>query len=296
MERIAIVGLGLMGASLGLALKKRGYRGEVVGFARDPAKAKRALARGVADRVTSDLAEAVSGAGVVVLCTPVLTIPRVLAGCRDALRPGAVVTDVGSTKSEVQRQALRLLRGRSAVFVGSHPIAGSEKQGLGAARVDLYEDAAVIVTPPPAASPEAVRRVCRLWEQVGGRVAVMPAGAHDAILARTSHLPHLVSVALARAVARPPGPERVGGCCGSGFRDVSRLAEGSPDIWVDILATNRTAIVAELKAVERELAACRRLLQAGDPAGWARYLEKGRFARRSLLEKRASSTQERGCV
>jgi prephenate dehydrogenase len=285
MKRIAILGLGLMGASLGLALKKRLPSLHVVAYARRQATRDAALAEGVADVVLDRPAEAVRDADVVVLCVPIMTMPSLLEECAEGLKPGCIVTDVGSTKADLAQRLTPMLKGTQAVFIGSHPVCGSEKQGLEEGDPDLYEGAVVVVTPTEDQPEEAVTRLTGLWEQAGSVVRLMTPLRHDQILARTSHLPHMAAVLVAAAVAREDVAE-VGAFCGNGFQDTTRIAEGSPDIWRDIAESNEDALLGELQALRMELDAMTQMLSNHDYEQLHRYLETVRTQRQTLLASR----------
>jgi len=240
---IAILGLGLMGASLALALRKRGYAGRIVAFARKETTRREALARGIVDEAFADPDAAVAAASLAVLCAPIRACVELAADVAPALRPGTLVTDVGSTKGWLCRQMAGVLP--AGAFVGSHPIAGSEKQGLEAASADLYENALTVVAAAPDASAEAVERVAALWRSAGSRTCRMEPEDHDRLLARTSHLPHVAAAALAKAIGRDCA-DQVGAFCGTGFYDSTRVASGSIDMWHDILMTNAPAVAEEL--------------------------------------------------
>jgi len=283
MKRVAILGLGLMGGSLGLALKARGVR--VAGYARRAPVRDQALEMEAVDEAFSDPARAVEGASVVVVCVPVLSTAALLKSCRAHLAPGALVTDVGSTKAEIVRAARAILRRSSATFLGSHPIAGSEQQGLAAARADLYERAVVVLTPVGGEPSGAAKRLERFWTSVGARTVRLPPRTHDRIMARTSHLPHLVAAALSVAVGRSPQPPGLRDFCGTGFRDTTRIAEGAPDIWMDILQSNRKAIAMEVRAFERQVGLVARWLETGRDASLRAFLEQGRADRKALAAR-----------
>lgn len=280
-KRIAVLGLGLMGGSLGLALRARGGV-TVAGYARRKATLDRALELGAVDEAHTDPRTAATGAHAVVVCTPVLSIPALVRDIRAVLPAGAVVTDVGSTKSDIVREAGAALAGSGAVFVGSHPMAGSERTGIEAARADLYADAVVAVTPGTDAAPEAEARVRALWESVGARVVRLDPAEHDRLVARTSHLVHLVASLLVGTVGRNalPGVELF---CGPGFRDTTRVASSSPEVWDDIVRTNPEAILGELRAFEALLDALAARIEARDFEAVRGLLEKGRALRARLL-------------
>ena len=273
-----------MGASLGRALRGKGVR--VVGYNHSPANARTALERGAVDAVAATPEEAVAGATMVVLAAPVLANIGFADDIAGALAEGAVVTDMGSTKGEFCRRVAEAHPGMC--LVGSHPVAGSEKQGAGAARADLFVGRRCVVTPMPGTPEDAIRRVEALWHAVGAITLRMPPEDHDRLLARTSHLPHLVSAALAESIGRDRAQE-VGTFCGPGFCDTTRLAAGSVPMWRDILETNRAAIESELRAFKDALDALYRDIQSGDSVSWTRFLERARAARAALLEGQSAA-------
>ncbi len=282
MERVAIMGLGLMGGSLGWALRRSGYAGTIHGYARRAETREESVSRGMVDRAFDDPAEAVAGAEFVIFCTPILTIPDLVRQCRSALPEGCIVTDVGSTKSKLMRDVAGILGDSPATFIGSHPVAGSEQQGLAAAREDLYEGALVIVT--AGASSAQTGRVTEFWARLGSHTLVMEAEAHDRLMARTSHLPHMVAVLLALTAGRDGDRKRTGAFCATGFQDTSRIAEGSPEVWHDIVSTNADMLVEELRAYERTLGELLELMEREDFDGVKRMLEAGRAARKELMK------------
>ncbi|MCU0858698.1 MAG: prephenate dehydrogenase/arogenate dehydrogenase family protein [Pontiellaceae bacterium] len=278
MQTISILGSGLMGSSLGLALKKRGMPVRVHVYARREETRAAALELGVADAVFADPADAVKDAGLAVLCVPVLTIPMLAKACLPGLKAGAVLTDVGSTKAELVRQIEKILSGTGAVFVGSHPICGSEQQGIEAGDADLYDGAVTVVTPQPGSPQEAVGKVSSLWKSVGSAVSVMPPEEHDRILAATSHLPHVVAAALALSAGDN------GLFCGSGFRDTTRIADGSPEVWSDIVRTNAPALKAALGTFREKLDELSVLIEKEDGEKLAQWFAAARARRRELLK------------
>ncbi len=278
-ESVAILGLGLMGGSLGLALRARGAARSVTGFARREAVRSQALAVGAVDAVSGSAPEAVAGADLVVLCTPVLTMPALVHTLREALEPGCIVTDVGSTKQWLSDEVTHALEGSTAVYIGSHPMAGSEKTGLEAARGNLYEGASVLVTPVAEGPADPVKRLTAFWESVGASVNLMTPAAHDALIARTSHLPHLAAALLVAAVERDE--HSVLPFCGPGFRDTTRIAAGSEDVWHDIVKSNAVAIRRELEVFKTDVDGLCHLLDRGDFAAvhdWLAYCRRKRIA------------------
>lgn len=279
MKKVAIIGLGLMGSSLGLALKKRGLA-RVTGYARREETRALALERGVCDEVFDSPEQAVTGADMAVLCVPVLAMGALVDQCRNSLKSGCILTDVGSTKEELCADITARLDGMDVVFVGSHPMAGSDKTGLESAREDLYEGAVVILTPKEGVAEDIIGRLKELWQSVGGVVSIMAPAEHDRIIARTSHLPHIVASILVSSVLGSDAS--VAGYCGTGFRDTSRIAGGSEDIWHDIVKSNSSAVLSELKEFEKMLGRVKGLVEAGDFEELRRFLAEARRLRREL--------------
>jgi len=277
-QNIAILGIGLMGASLSLGLKKRGFSGRILGYARREQTRLQALESGVADDVFADPAEAVREADIVVICVPIWTIAKLAEQIVPALKPGAVVTDVGSTKSELLKTMEPLFKDSAAHFIGSHPIAGSEKTGIEAGNPDLYEGRLTVVCPS-----EGALVISNLWKAVGSEVVEMSPEEHDAMLASTSHLPHMVAAALARSVA-DGDPSKKADFCGTGFKDTTRVASGSADMWVDIIDTNRAALEAELDRFHEELQGLIQILRNGNGDDIRQWLEGASADRNQILK------------
>ena len=280
---ISIIGLGLMGASLAMALRQRGYAGRLVAYARKEQTRAEARERGVVDAVFDDPDAAVKDASLVVLCAPIRACANLAADFAPLLAAGALVTDVGSTKGWICRQMAGILP--PGTFVGSHPIAGSEKQGMQAASADLYAGALTVVTTHLDVPEEATLRVVALWESAGARTCRMDPQDHDRLLARSSHLPHVAAAALAKAIGRNCA-DQVGAFCGTGFYDSTRVASGSIAMWNDILQTNAEAVAEELRAFKMEVERVYDDLKAGRFAEVATFLERARDAREELLKGR----------
>ena len=292
MTHVAILGLGLMGGSLGHALKQRRPGVTVAGYARRQEVCDAALAAGAVDAASTDPAAMVAGADVVVICLPVLVMAELATRFRDALKPGAIVTDVGSTKQQVCAELELLLAGRDCSFIGSHPIAGSEQAGFEAAQADLYEGATVVMTPSAAIDPAGVAMLAEMWRAVGGLVVEMTPARHDAVMARSSHLPHLVAAALVNAVARDlPAGDDVALFCGTGFEDTSRIAEGNESLWHDVVKSNAPAILQELDAMGESLQQLREAVAAGRFDEVRDYLAASRLQRAELIDERATRKQ-----
>lgn len=281
-ERLAIIGLGLMGGSLAMAIRRNRFALEVSAWGRRAESRAQAREMQLADSVPETIEETVADADLVVLCVPVCSTPAVLQQLRPFLREGAVITDVGSTKAWVVEQC-RALTSTPGMFVGSHPVAGSQKTGLDAARADLYENSVCVVTPDAVSSPNAVEAVSALWQAAGCRVVSLSPHEHDLLLARSSHLPHITAAALTRTVCQD-GAHSIADFCGNGFRDSTRIAAGSELLWRDILKTNSQALSAE---IERMIAELRSIQNALDARNWddvAAWLSAARQLRDAIDE------------
>jgi prephenate dehydrogenase len=280
-ERLAIVGVGLLGGSVAKAVRARGAAREIVGVGRDLGRLQPAVADGAVDRITTSLADGVAGADVVILGATVLANDALLPAVWAAVPPGACITDVGSTKRSIVREAERLGAERGDVhFVGSHPMAGAEKSGYGFARSDLFERATVVVTPTKRGVDAATGTVSGLWRTLGARVVVWDAEGHDRAVAAISHLPHVIAWALVDAVNRyePAALDLVAG----GFRDTTRIAASDPIVWREILLANRDEVAVSLGAYREALADLERLIAEADPAALERYLARVKALREAV--------------
>lgn len=284
-ERLAVLGLGLLGGSVAAAARERGLARVVVGAARRPAPLERALAAGIVDEVAPP-SEAVVGADLVVLGTPVGVMPTLLADVRDGLGPGCIVTDVGSVKGAVV-DALPGLLPEGVEFVGSHPMAGSHLRGADHARADLFEGATCVVTPRHGQDERATQRIEAFWRALGARVERRTADVHDEDVAWVSHLPHLVAFAFADALRH--APDQAGELAGGGFRDFTRIAQSDAELWGEILSLNGKALSAPLEHFSASLAKLARALEEGDVASLERTLTE---ARERLAEVAAKASAE----
>jgi len=288
-QKVTVIGVGLLGGSLGMALRRRGLARQGVGFVRrEAARGECRKARAV-DDATTDLVEAVSDADLVVLCTPLAQMEPLARAMRGALKPGAVVTDVGSVKGPVVRRLESLLKRAGAEFVGSHPMAGNERTGVGAAHADLFEGAVAVVTPTARTSARALREVRRLWTGVGARVLEMGADEHDRLVSRSSHLPHVVASALAALVLAPGRNPRQKDLCATGFRDTTRVASGSPEMWRDIALANRRHLDRALDELMRELGKVRKWLAAEDAEALFEFFQVAKARRDAWCGSRRAS-------
>lgn len=262
--RLAVLGVGLIGGSFALALKRAGQVGHVVGHGRHRANLAQALTLGIIDAIAESPELAVEGADVVLLAMPVGGMAEAFARIAPHLAAHALVTDAGSTKQDVIAAARSGLGDRIGAFVPGHPIAGAEKSGAAAADADLYAARHVILTPVPENAASDVARVAGLWQACGAQVLEMTAAEHDGVFAAVSHLPHLAAFALVDELASRPMAQVYFRHAGSGFRDFTRIAGSSPEMWRDIALANRLALTAELDAYLSRLSAYREALAAGD--------------------------------
>ena len=263
-DRLAIVGCGLMGGSVALALRRAGLVRHIAGHSRSLASSRRALELGIIDEACDTAAGAARGANVVLLSVPVASTFDVLASLRTALAPEALCMDVGSTKRDVVAAARAALGPDIAGFVPAHPIAGKERAGVDAADADLYRDRRVILTPLAETDPDRTRRARALWEAMGAVVSDMSPEDHDRAFAAVSHLPHLLAFAYVASVAGQPEGERMLRLAGPGFRDFTRIAGGEPAMWRDILLANRDEVLAQAGLFREALGEIERTMTTGD--------------------------------
>ncbi len=278
-ERIAILAPGLLGASVALAAKARGQARTVSVWARRPETRLQIGGLNWCDSVSDRPADAVKGAELVVVCAPVESIVPLVRECAPGLSPGAIVTDVGSVKSLICRQ------GRGAVpegvtFIGSHPMAGSEKTGHEHATENLFDNRACFVTATPDTPPETVDTLARFWHGLGARVATATPEEHDEIVANVSHLPHALAAMLCVHLSERPAKWKA--LAGNGLRDTTRIASGSPDLWREIFSQNREEVLRALNGVDHQLQLLRSALANGDDWAVRDLLARGKAHRDSL--------------
>ena len=279
-RRLSILGVGLLGGSLGLAAKKLIKGCEVIGYGHRASTLNEALAKGAIDRATGTAAAAVAGADLVVLCTPVGLFGAVLDEIAPALARGAIVTDVGSTKRNVVAAAERIVTG-GASFVGSHPMAGSEKRGVQHAAADLFQNAVCITTPTPQTRPEALEQVEAFWRRLGMEIHRMPPDEHDRRLADVSHLPHAVAAALVAMQDEASLP-----LAGKGFADATRIAAGDAGLWRDIFLENRDNVKDSVRRLRQRLDELLAALEAGDAEAARAWLDGAATRRQGMGGRR----------
>ena len=282
LKRVALIGVGLIGGSFALALRRAGGATTLVGVDRDVQALERGTALGVIDTAAESVSEATQDADLVVVAVPVRAIGPVLHDVALALEPHATVTDVGSTKTEVVEIARGELRAHFPRFVPGHPIAGREASGVDAASAELFKGARVVLTPAAETAPDAIDLVRACWEAAGSRVATLSAADHDHIFAAVSHLPHLLSFALVSELAARSNSAELFGFAAGGFRDFTRIAASSPEMWRDIALQNREALLEELDRYGARLAVFRELVDKGDGPGLQRLMAEARASRQAL--------------
>lgn len=285
---VAILGPGLIGGSLALALAERGLAKRLMIYARSPRALDEIRVAGVDAELTQNPAEAVREADVVILCVPIEAMPGLVHEFRDSLKRGALVTDVGSVKASVDLAVAPLLE-RRAQWIGSHPMAGSEQAGFSAARADLFEGATVIVTPNKNTPPEVEKRAEEFWAALGSKVVSLPADHHDKVIAAVSHMPHLIAAALVNLAVAHGDLDLAAG----GFRDTTRVAAGSATLWTEILVANREAVCEQLDYFINDLNILKKAIKNGEkPASKSLLLAALKTAQDARSEFAAKKTKE----
>ncbi|WP_425617335.1 prephenate dehydrogenase [Anatilimnocola sp. NA78] len=276
-EQAAIVGVGLIGGSIGLALRRAGLAKQIIGVGRSAASLQKAISRGAIDQLVLESAGELPEVDLVIVCTPIDLVAKHVAWWANSAAEGALLTDAGSTKANIVAEVdgqLHLHNPRQVRFIGSHPLAGSEKTGVEHARESLLDGRIVVITPSEHTAPSAVDEVQLLWKSLGAGVVTMEPAAHDAAVASTSHLPHLISSLLA-AVTPPDLLKLTAG----GWLDTTRVAAGDVSLWQQILLDNREPVLAALSRFETDLALWRRALEQRDAVALQSLLQQGKTIR-----------------
>ena len=266
-NKLVIIGVGLIGGSFAMALRQADAVKHIVGVGRSPENMQRALDQGVIDEIAVDMGAALQQADCVLLAMPVGQIERIMVQIAPHLQTSTIITDAGSTKQDVIAAARHHLKPEHLThFVPGHPIAGAEQSGVSAAKADLFLDKHVILTPLTETCPEATQTVTHLWQACGATVSQMAADEHDTVLAATSHLPHILAFALMNHLhtSAEESPENLLRFAGSGFRDFTRIASSSPEMWRDICIANRHALLAQMNAYQGEMDSLREILVKND--------------------------------
>lgn len=282
-DRLVVIGVGLIGGSVAAALRRAGKVRRVIGVGRGRANIARALELGVIDDAVEDIAAAVKGADAVLIAVPVQQNQRVLGALADALAPGTLVTDAGSTKQDFVAAVRRIAPRHLASVVPGHPIAGAELTGVDAASAALFDGRNVVLTPLQENEAAAVDRVETMWKACGARVSRMTPERHDRVFSAVSHLPHMLAYTLVHMIATRPDAEALFGFAASGFRDFTRIAGSSPEMWRDIALANRETLLADIEAYQQQLAELARRLRQTDGAEIERIFEAARSARNAWI-------------
>jgi prephenate dehydrogenase len=282
-ERVAVIGVGLIGGSFALALKKANACATVVGAGRSADNLRTALERRAIDAIASNAVDAARGADLVLVAVPVGQMPAVLADLAPVLRVDAVLMDAGSTKRDVVAAARRTLGERLARFVPAHPIAGAEHSGAAAAQAALFEGKRVVLAPLAETAPDALAKAEAAWRATGARLSRMTPEEHDAVFAAVSHLPHVLAYALVHDIASRANSAQLFGYAAGGFRDFTRIASSHPEMWRDICTANRDALLVELDQYVSQLRELRPMLERGDAQALERLFAGAREARTRWL-------------
>ena len=280
--KLALIGVGLIGGSFAKALRVTGAVRHIVGFDVDPPELRAAVELGVIDEAAASASEATDGADVVMIATPVGSTRQVLRSILSHLSNVAVVTDVGSTKSSVIEGARAELGVAFERFVPGHPIAGSERSGVQSSRADLFNQSLFISTPTEQTHDKALQTVEQLWRGIGCRIERMSADEHDRVFAAVSHLPHVIAFALMNYISAQPDAERKLAMAGTGFRNLTRLAGSSPQMWGDICSANRRALTAELAGYRQWLDRWQHAIETRDTAFIQGFFESASTERRAM--------------
>lgn len=278
-NQVAIIGVGLIGGSIGLAVRKRRIADEVIGVFRRPSTMRKALRRGAVDRGTLDMKEGVKNADLIVIATPVGLVPEMAIRAAKYARKGAVITDAGSTKAWIVGKVEKGLgRGKGTRFVGSHPMAGSEHAGVEYAKEGLLKGSPCIVTKTARTDRIAIKKISGFWKALGAKVRIMSPNEHDRSVSLVSHLPHIVAFGLAGAV-----PVKDLGCAAEGFRDTTRVASSEPGLWADIFTTNRKEIAKAARLFDSYYRSIVKAVKGSKRADIVRLLAKAKSKRDKLV-------------
>ncbi|MBI5587157.1 MAG: prephenate dehydrogenase/arogenate dehydrogenase family protein [Deltaproteobacteria bacterium] len=284
-KKVTVIGVGLIGGSLALVLRRKGLAGTIVGVGRGENNLETARRLGIIDSFTRDIAEGVKDSDLVLVAVPVLKIAGTIKEMAPHLKPGCIVTDAGSVKKAVVDEIEPIIPS-GVHFVPGHPIAGTEHSGAEAAFPELYIDRKCILTPTSKTDKHALETVKKVWEAAGSKVMVMDAAVHDRILAAVSHLPHMIAYTLVNTVAdmQERGDDALSYSAG-GFKDITRIASSSPEMWCDICAMNKESIVSMIEGFQARLESLKKLIKDGDLTGLKDDFERAKKVRDSLLEK-----------
>jgi prephenate dehydrogenase len=291
-RKIAILGVGLLGGSLALAIRERKLAAVLQGYVRRDGSLDECDQAGLKDFATRDLIAVVRDADLVILCTPLAQMRELAEQLLPTLKSGAIVSDVGSVKASVVRDIGPIVSRSGAHFIGAHPMAGAEKMGVSAARADLFHNAVCILTPGSDTKTELAQKLAGFWRAIGARTVELSPEFHDELVARCSHLPHVVAAELANYVLSPSHPKEQPLLCANGFRDTTRIASGSPEMWRDIALANGQQLSRVLEVFIHDLQQLRRAIDAGDSAALETFFNTAKQRRDAWCGQNASPSPE----
>jgi prephenate dehydrogenase len=285
MKKILIYGIGLIGGSIALKIKQKNSFDQIVGVGRSGGTPLSPfVSNGMLDIVTENASEEIASANLIIIATPVAQTKKILADIYPYLNKESVVTDVGSTKSDVMNAAQESLKDKFNQFIGSHPIAGSEKHGPGAANCQLFENKDIIITPNDNTLDTTIKYLRKFWVSLGGRVSNMTPEIHDEIFSTVSHIPHLLAFGLVNLINNKSNKDQLLNFAASGFRDFSRIAASSPEVWRDISLANKKAILNDLKLYQNEISSIMQLIEKENINELEKYLIKASTTRSEWVE------------
>jgi prephenate dehydrogenase len=281
-KKIAIIGVGLIGGSFGMCIKKKRIASEVMGIGRNLSRLNKAVKLRAIDRATIDMKEGVKGADIVFISVPVKTIPVIVKKILPFLKKGCIITDAGSTKAEILKEIEKMLS-KNINFVAGHPIAGSENQGAGNARPDLFKNAFCVLTPGKRINKSALKQIINIWKRCGAKIMVMDPKEHDRILSATSHIPHIAAIALMHVFSDLAGIKKEAKLLiGGGFRDTTRIAASSAEMWKDIFETNSIEVLKALTEFKRKITKIESLIKNKDFDRLNKILKHAKEVREAL--------------
>lgn len=285
-QKLVVVGVGLIGGSLALALRRAGAVRKIIGVGRSQTNLKKAIEAGVVDAVAAQIDEAARDADMIVLATPVNTISHCLNQLSSDLASKVVITDVGSVKADIMHAAKKSLAGGYMNFVPGHPVAGREQSGIDAVRADLFDNHKVVLTPDHETDAKAISLVSSMWEATGASIIFMDQQEHDAVLSLTSHLPHILSYAMMNYLISAENTERHYEMAAGGFYDFTRTASSDPEMWRDISLMNRRRLLHDIQKFQNQLEEIASMIRGGEEQQLQQLFEDARLARSLIADRR----------
>jgi prephenate dehydrogenase len=286
MEKLYIFGVGLIGGSIALKARELNIFDQIIGIGRVGGNSLEGLVKdGVLDSSSTNIDIDIKEASLIIIAAPVAQTKFILKKIEPFIQPDTLITDVGSTKSNIMNEAKLALRDKFSQFIGSHPIAGSEKHGTSAAKKNLFQDKNIVLTPNNKNTLEQITKLTKFWESLGGVVTNMEANNHDQIFSTISHLPHLLAFGLVNLINNKKNKNTLLNFAASGFRDFSRIAASSPEVWRDISIQNQESIIEDLQLFQKEIVKLKNFLEKKDQKGLEEYLKLASSTRKNWAEK-----------